>query len=271
MTRLTGLTCLVTGSTGIAATAAHRFAAEGARVFVTSRTPDHVAALVESLAASGAEAAGRPADVTVEAEVEAAVSACADRFGRIDGLLSVAGGGGRRYGDGPIDRMTAEAWDRTLELNLRSQALVAGAVVRRMLDQAVSGAGSRGSVVLVSSTLAFAPAPPYFETHAYAAAKGGIISLARSMAASYATRGIRVNVLAPAVTDTSMAERASGDPEITTYLRHKQPLTGGLLSPDDVASAAVFLLADESRAVTGQVLAIDGGWSVTSVGPEAVR
>jgi NAD(P)-dependent dehydrogenase (short-subunit alcohol dehydrogenase family) len=87
------------------------------------------------------------------------------------------------------------------------------------------------------------------------------------MAATYAPLGIRVNAVAPSVTDTPMARRAATDPVIVEFARHKQPLAGGLLDPDDVALAATYLLSDEARAVTGQLLAIDGGWSVTSYGP----
>jgi NAD(P)-dependent dehydrogenase (short-subunit alcohol dehydrogenase family) len=264
VSRLAGRVCLVTGSTGIAAAAAEQLAGDGARVFIASRTAEHADQLASRIAADGGVAQGHAADLTEEAQVEAAVEACVAAFGRIDGLLSVAGGSGRRFGDGPIHLMTADAWERTIALNLRTQALVCGAVTRRMLDQAPTDAGSRGSIVLVSSVLARHPQPELFETHAYAATKGGIVSLALAMAASYAGHGIRVNVLAPGLTDTPMAERAAADPATVAFAARKQPLVGGFLSSDDVAHAAVFLLGDESRAVTGQVIAVDGGWSVTS-------
>jgi NAD(P)-dependent dehydrogenase (short-subunit alcohol dehydrogenase family) len=265
--RLAGRVCLVTGSTGIAAAATAHLAAEGARIFVVSRTAAHADALVARIRAGGGTADARAADLTDETEVEAAIVACVDACGRIDGLLSVAGGSGRRFGDGPIHELTAEGWDRTLELNLRSQALVSRAVVRRMLDQDPREHGARGAIVLVSSVLAAHPVPELFATHAYAAAKGAIVSLALAMAATYAGSGIRVNVLAPGLTDTPMAARAVADPATVAFATRKQPLTGGFIDAGDVASGAVYLLADESRAVTGQVLAVDGGWSVTSASP----
>jgi NAD(P)-dependent dehydrogenase (short-subunit alcohol dehydrogenase family) len=267
MNRLDGRICLVTGSTGIGEATSVRLAAEGASVFVASRTAEHCEGLAARLRATGGAAQARAADLADETQVGAAVAACVEAFGRIDGLLSVAGGSGRRFGDGPIHEQTAEAWDRTLELNLTTQARVCRAVVRRMLAQAPNASGSRGSIVLVSSVLAAHPVPELFETHAYAAAKGGIVSLATAMAASYAPAGIRVNVIAPGLTDTPMAARATADDATTAFAGRKQPLVAGFLTADDIAHAAVYLLSDESRGVTGQVLGVDGGWAVTSASP----
>jgi NAD(P)-dependent dehydrogenase (short-subunit alcohol dehydrogenase family) len=263
--RLADRVCLVTGSTGIAAAAAVLLARQGASIFVASRTGAHADALAARIRSAGGRAGARAADLSREADAEAAVGACVEAYGRIDGLLSVAGGSGRHFGDGPIHELTAEGWDRTLEQNLRSQAMVSRAVARQMLGQEPNASGTRGSIVLISSVLASRPVPELFATHAYAAAKGAIASLGLAMAATYAASGIRVNVLAPGLTDTLMAARAAADPATVAFVRRKQPLAAGFLEADDVASAAVYLLADESRAVTGQVLAVDGGWSVVSV------
>src|SRR6188472_1048780 len=113
MDRLRDRVILITGSTGIAAAAAERFVGEGATVFVTSRTAEHARDLAERLGAAWAQA-----ELTEEAAVDAAVGAVVERFGRIDGLFSVAGGSGRRFGDGPIHTVTADAWEATVALNL---------------------------------------------------------------------------------------------------------------------------------------------------------
>ena len=112
------------------------------------------------------------------------------------------------------------------------------------------------------------PAPELFATHGYAAAKGALTALMTTMAATTLPDGIRVNIVAPSLTRTPMALRAATDPPILAYARRKQPLAGEMLDPDEVAQAALFFLSDESRAVTGQLLKVDGGWSVTSVSPE---
>lgn len=261
MDRLAGRVVVITGSTGIAAAAAESAAAEGGQAFIISRDPDHARRLAERV--DGAWAA---ADLADERAVDAAVDAAVARFGRIDGLFAVAGGSGRPFGDGPIHALTLEGWERTLSINLTTQALTARAVVRVMRAQAPIGRapGGRGSIVLVSSVLASRPVPELFATHAYAAAKGAIISLATTMAAAYAPERIRVNVIAPSLTATPMAQRAAEDPETIEFARLKQPLVDGFLDAADIAPGAIYLLGDESRAVTGQVLTIDGGWSLTS-------
>ncbi len=268
MNRLRDRVCLVTGSTGMAAAAARRFVAEGGSVFVVSRTEAHVGALVDELQAAGGSADGAAADLVDESRVHEVVEACVHRFGRIDGLFSVAGGSGRSFGDGPIHTVTRDAWERTLEENLTTQALVVSAVVARMRTQEPNESGTRGSILLMGSVTSSDPSPEFFATHAYAAAKGALTSLMLTTAAAYLPDRIRVNVVAPGVTETPMARRAASDPAIRGFNARKQPLAGEMMDPDEVAHAAVYFLSDESRAVTGQLLKIDGGWSIASVSPE---
>jgi NAD(P)-dependent dehydrogenase (short-subunit alcohol dehydrogenase family) len=264
MDRLAGRVVLITGSTGIGAATAERAAAEGASVFVVSRTADHARTLAKRLP----DAAWADADLTDETAVDRAVTASLERFGRIDGLFSVAGGSGRRFGDGPLHTLTGDAWEATAALNLRTQVLVCSRVVRAMRDQSPDASGMRGSILLLGSITTAAPVPELFGTHAYAAAKGALTALMTTMAATYIEDRIRVNLVAPSLTATAMATRAASDPHILDYAARKQPLAGPMLDPDEVAKAAVYFLSDESRAVTGQSLAIDGGWSIVSTTAE---
>jgi len=262
--RLQGRAILITGSTGIAAATALRAAREGARVFVTSRDAEHARVLGEQLPDGGWAAA----DLTDEAAVDGVVSAAVERFGRLDGLFSAVGGSGRRFGDGPIHTLTADAWERTAALNLRSQVLVLSRAARAMREQGPDASGRRGSILILGSITTEAPVPELFGTHAYAAAKGALTALMTSMAATYIGDGIRVNLVAPGLTATPMATRAANDAHILDYAARKQPLAGPMLDPDEVAKAAVYFLSDESRAVTGQSLAVDGGWSIVSTTAE---
>jgi NAD(P)-dependent dehydrogenase (short-subunit alcohol dehydrogenase family) len=261
--RFAGRTCLVTGSTGMAASAARAIAAEGGAVFIVSRTAEHAEALAASIVAGGGAAAWAAGDLAQEAAVEAAVDACIRAYGRIDGVFSAAGISGRRFGDGPLHEATLEGWETVMAANATSQFLVCRTAIRRMLEQAPDATGQRGAVLTMSSMLATRPAPGHFATHAYAASKGAIEALTRATAAYYAPQGIRVNAIAPSLIATPMSRRAQEDPAILAYLARRQPLAGGPIDAEDVTRTVLFLLSDDSRMVTGQVIAVDGGWSVS--------
>jgi len=261
MQSLAGKVIAVTGASGIAAAAARRFAGERASVLVLSINEAECVALASELTALGAENHWVAVDLTDGEATEVAFAAGRSHLGRLDGLFAVAGGSGRRFGDGPLHEITSEGWKSTLDLNGLPAFHAARGAVRIMLDEPGSG-----SIVLISSILAIDPSPGMFATHAYAASKGGALSLVRAAASYYASMGIRFNGIAPGLVDTPMAARAASDPDTIDYARRKQPLAGGLLDPADIAAAAAFLLSDQSRMITGQILAVDGGWSVTEVG-----
>ncbi|HEY1379094.1 MAG TPA: SDR family oxidoreductase [Gemmataceae bacterium] len=243
--RLAGKRCLVVGGTsGIGRAAVERFRAEGAQVVIGDLDDRGDAGVIR-------------VDAADPAAVDHLFAVAIERLGGLDVLFHVAGASGRKHGDGPLHECTADAWDWTLAANLRSTFLTNRAAVRHFLSE------RRPGVILNTTTvLAFAPATRHFDTAAYAAAKAGVIGLTRQAAARYAADGIRVNALAPGLIDTPMAERAVYDPAIAAFVRAKQPLAGGPGLPTDVADAAVFLCSDESRLITGAVLAVDGGWSV---------
>ena len=254
MNRLQGKVCVVTGASGMAGDAARRFAEEGAAVWVIDRDGDRCQTLGLPYAV---------ADLRDETATEAAFAAVRQAHGRVDALYAVAGASGRPLGDGPAHQLSLEAWEGTLALNATPAFLAAREALRIMLDQEPGAAATRGSLVLMSSVLAARPAPALFATHAYAAAKAATIGLVRAMAAYYGEHGIRVNALAPALVRTPMSARAAADPASVAFAERRQPLVGGFLDPAEVTQAAVYLCSDESRAVTGQVLAVDGGWTVT--------
>lgn len=261
-TRFAGRCCLVTGSTGIASAAAHALAAEGANVIIASRTGEHARALASAIEAAGGRAVWHEADLAHEAAAEAAVAACVSAFGRLDCLYHVAGISGRRFGDGHLHDISAEGWDTVMNANARSTFLVCRAAVRQMREQEPEAWG-RGAILTMSSVLAASPSPEHFGTHAYAASKGAIEAFSRAIAAAYAPEGIRVNVIAPALVATPMSARAQNDPSVLSYLSRKQPLAAGPMSPDDLTATALHLLSDDARMITGQVVTVDAGWSVS--------
>ena len=264
--RLQDRAVLVAGATGMAAAAAHGFAAEGARVLVASRTAEHARELAGAIEAEGGRCHWLAADLSREADADTVVEACVSAYGRVDGAYTVAGISGRRYGDGPLHEMTLEGWQAVMNGNATSTFLVCRSVVRQMLRQEPGDDGLRGAIVTMSSTLAFHPSPGHFATHAYAASKGAIIAFSRALASYYAPDGIRVNVIAPALVATPMSRRAQGDPAILAYLREKQPRAGGPIDPADTVGTAAFLLSREARMVTGQVVEVDAGWGVSEPG-----
>jgi NAD(P)-dependent dehydrogenase (short-subunit alcohol dehydrogenase family) len=257
MTALADKAIVIIGGTGgLGLSAARACAAAGAKLLVVGRNPEHCAA---AQAALGAGALAMVGDATDPAVADEAVRRAVEAFGKLDGLYHVAGGSGRRMGDGPLHEITDEGWEATLRLNLSGLFYSNRAAVRQFLKQK-----SGGSVLNMSSVLGWSPSPVYFVTHAYAAAKAAAIGMTRSCAAYYAKENIRFNVVAPALVETPMARRAAGDEQIMKFIATKQPLDGGRIGrPEDLDAAVVFLLSDGAKFVTGQTLAVDGGWDVS--------
>jgi NAD(P)-dependent dehydrogenase (short-subunit alcohol dehydrogenase family) len=256
--RLANKRCLIVGgTTGIGFAAAARFLEEGARPVISGLQVDATAEQLQTLRSRGLIEC-LSCDATDAGQIERLFADSVALLGGLDVLFHVAGGSGRRFGDGPLHECTDDGWRQTLDLNLTSVFHTNRAAVRYFL-----GRRQPGVILNLASVLAWSPAPAHFDTIAYTASKGGVIALSRLTAARYATAGIRVNVLAPGLIDTPMATRAVNDPAILEFLRTKQPLTGGPGSPDDCAGAAVFLCGDEARFLTGVVLPIDGGWCVS--------
>ncbi len=247
---------IVGGSSGLGFSAARALVSHGARVAICGRSKER---LVEALEELGENAIGQSLDAAAAGAVDRFLDFASSEIGSIEGLYHVAGGSGRALGDGPLHELTDEGWDYTIQQNLTSLMMANRAAVRRFRRQE-----SGGVILNMGSVLGFLPSPDYFASHAYAAAKAGIEGFSKSLAAYYAKEGIRVNVITPALVETSMSERACGNKAIMDYVRIKQPLEGGRIGiPTDLDGAALMLLGEGSRFITGQVLRVDGGWGVS--------
>jgi len=247
---------VIGGTTGLGLSGAKACVAAGARVVAVGRNEESCRAAAAELGNSSRVIAG---DACEAGTAERAIERCVSEFGRVDGLYHVAGGSGRRFGDGPVHELTDEGWEQTVELNLTSQMRSNRAAVRQYLAQ-----GGGGAILNMGSVLGWSPSPRFFATHAYAAAKAGIVGFSKSLAAYYAPNDIRVNVIAPGLVETPMSRRALGDAEIVQFMKTKQPLDNGRIgTAADLDAAVVFLLSDGARCCTGQVLALDRGWTVS--------
>lgn len=247
---------IIGGTTGIGLSAAKAFIREGAEVVMVGRNSDSADEARKTIGKKGIVLIG---DAIYQATAIKAIEACKEGFGGFDGLYHIAGGSGRKMGDGPLHELTLDGWNKTLELNLTSLMLSNQAAINEFMKQK-----SGGVILNMGSVLGFSPSPVYFSTHAYAAAKAAIVGFSKSIAAFYAGQNIRINVIAPGLVETPMAQRAAKDRKIMKFIKTKQPLDGGRIGhAKDGDELAVYLLSDASRFVSGQVIAVDGGWSVS--------
>jgi len=247
VSRLAGRTALVTGSaTGIGFAVAERFVAEGARVVIADRDAAAAARAVETLGASA-----RPAvlDIADEASVESAFADLAADGWAPD--VVVANAGVQLFGqDAPAADLDLDVWKRTIEINLTGTFLTVKHAVRSML------ASGGGSIILTGSPTGLNGEGRDFT--AYSASKAGIHGLTRTVAAAYADRGIRVNTVVPAYTETSLVTTITSDPAARAAIVGRIPL-GRAGAPDDVAGIMVFLASDDGAFATGALFAVDGG------------
>lgn len=192
------------------------------------------------------------ADVTDEAGLRAAVASA----GAVRALVCSAGISGSSVGDGPVEVADAAAFDAVMAVNLRGAFLAAGAAWPALTAQ--PGA----AIVTVSSVLGLTGGGGPFRSHAYVAAKGGLVSLTKALAAAGAASGLRANCVAPGLVRTPLARRVSEDPALAEWVAAKQPLLADLLDPDDVGALIAFLCGPAARAITAQTIAVDAGWQL---------
>jgi meso-butanediol dehydrogenase/(S,S)-butanediol dehydrogenase/diacetyl reductase len=249
MGRLEGQVAFVTGAaSGIGLACALRFAREGAKIagFDIAKPDDE---RWQELLALDPGAHFSEGDVREEADIEAVVAATVKRFGRIDCLVNSAGVSAA----GSVGDLEAVEWDRVLDINLKGTYLTSKHVVKHMVEQ---GSGNIVNLASIEGLEAF-PAQA-----AYNASKGGVVLLTKNMAIDYGDYGIRVNCLCPGLIDTPMT--AILHMEELKPMRDKfvrSHMLGRAGRPEEVASAALFLVSDDASFVTGHSLVVDGGFT----------
>src|SRR2546425_2722918 len=251
--RLNDKVCLITGAgSGIGQASARRFAEEGARVVVADIDLDAARRTVEEISTTSPDSVAEQVDVTEEIQTVAVADRVARRFGRIDVLFNNAG----IPGVGDLLETEPELFDRVLRVNVRGVYLMSRAVVPYMIKQ------RSGSIINMSSCIAEIGLA---RRVSYAASKGAVLSMTRSMQVDVAPHGIRVNALLPGTILTPFVERyikeSYADPEEGYASIRKRQLGSELGKPDDVAYAALYLASDESRFVMASGLIVDGGVS----------
>ena len=252
MGRLAGKRAVITGAgSGIARTATRMFVAEGAQVAVAEIDEEKGQA---SAAEAGEAAFYIRTDVTDEASVEATMAEAKDRLGGIDILFNCAGGS--LLDDNSVSEVDMSVWDHTIPLDLKGPFLCCRHGVPKLIE---SGGGS---IVNVSSVVALRGNHP---AHVYSAAKGGIISLTRSLAGAYSDQGVRANAICPGLIKTQRI--------LDRYIERERPNSRvgsvgtfesypfGVGEPEDIANIALFLASDESRMVNGAIIPAEGGIS----------
>jgi NAD(P)-dependent dehydrogenase (short-subunit alcohol dehydrogenase family) len=193
-------------------------------------------------------------DVTRAGGAERAILSAVSTLGGLDGLVHAIGMSGRSFGDGPITQCSDEGWHAVLRVNLEA----AFRVLRAGLPQLADG----GSAVLIGSVLRQSTDPDFL-TAAYAASKGGLLSLCRVAAREVAARRVRVNVVAPGLVDTPMAARALGEGSaVRARVPELHPLGGEPVTAATVAGTVAWLLSDAAAATTGTEIVVDNGWTL---------
>ncbi|HXQ62093.1 MAG TPA: SDR family NAD(P)-dependent oxidoreductase [Acidimicrobiales bacterium] len=253
MRGLTGKNIVVTGAaSGIGRASAARLLEEGARVLGADITPNGDRPIADGEPDAWAFTA---VDVTDESSVAAMVAEGVRLFGRIDGVVNAAG----VAGGGAVHMVDVAEWHRVLDVNLFGTYLVAKHALTQMLEQDLVD-GARGAVVTIASIEGIEGTAG---GSAYSASKGGVVILTKNMAIDYAGRGIRVNTVCPGFIDTPMTRNIFGVMGMETPRRDiiKEHKLGRFGQPEEIASAACFLLSSDASFVTGHALVVDGGYT----------
>jgi NAD(P)-dependent dehydrogenase (short-subunit alcohol dehydrogenase family) len=246
---LAGKNALVTGAaSGLGLAVAEGFAQFGAAVSVVDIDLKAAREVADGIAAAGGRAIALRCDVADHEQVVETVAATIEAFGRIDVLVSNAGIGDRA----PAEEMTLEQWHRVVDINLSGAWYFDQAVGKHMIERGIGGAIINTSSItsLVGITTGNAN---------YAATKGALNALTRTLAIEWAPHGIRVNAIAPTHVKTALiARKMEEDPALADFFLGNIPL-GRMGEPEDVVGAAIYLASDAGSLVSGHVLVVDGG------------
>lgn len=249
MTSMDGKVAIVTGaSAGIGHATALAFSREGASVVVADIDAERGEKTAAEINGLGGAAIFVRTDVSRADDVAAMVDRAVERFGRLDYAFNNAGVEGA---PAPTADCTIENWTRTISINLTGIFLCMREEIPKML---AAGGGAIVNNSSVAGLVGFAGIP------AYTASKHGVVGLTKTAAIEYATQGVRVNAVCPGVIQTEMITRFThGDPDAAAHLLQSEPI-GRLGTPEEIADAVIWLCSDRASFVTGQALAVDGGF-----------
>jgi NAD(P)-dependent dehydrogenase (short-subunit alcohol dehydrogenase family) len=251
MTRLEGRTALVTGAgSGIGAAIAQRFASDGATVCLTGRRTEQIESVAAGSVAEGGGAFARLLDVRSSEQYETVFDELMVCYGRIDIVVANAARAGTQAYIGPLDSVSDEEWNDIIAINLTGVFYAARAAAKRMIPQ------KSGTIITIGSINSFRPEG---DVPAYAASKGGVLLLTRSLARDLAPYGIHVNGIAPGATGTENILEAICQRGLTGEQVSARIPIGRQASPDEIASVAAFLTSDDASYVTGEMIVVDGG------------
>ncbi|MFJ3795378.1 SDR family NAD(P)-dependent oxidoreductase [Streptomyces sp. NPDC090088] len=251
--RFSGRTALVTGGgSGIGRAVALAFAAEGARVVVAGRRPEPLKETVALIEERGGEALAVPADVSRSGDAEALVATAVDHFGSLDVAVNNAG---VFRGGVPLADLPEADWHEQLAVNVTGVHLALRAEIRRMRTQPTGGA-----IVTVSSNFGVHTTAP--GAAAYSATKAAVSALSRGAALDHIRDGVRINVVSPGATATSMSLRAGEtDTDRAERARTTLPL-GRVSATEEIAAAVLYLASDAAASMVGTDLLVDSGASL---------